>query len=318
MSFKFHHALDIGNMSFKRGMKNIYSNDEKLQLAELVEKYKIEYDTEVENNRGKLKYDLKRKKYVPIRPTWGYISRAVREFYVDLKDCASNDPSFRKALKVATRAHNDLPLLRDPVTHPAHKVRAAGGGRKRKAPEVREALFSWFVNVRESLGGHLPKHLFKLKAQQFYWEWLMQNPVQPDEQLKFGNKWIRDWEKEYGISLRKPDECYFIKKKNETVIHDINESDSDDSCSESIKIIEQPDCPSQEPETKVLHGTVALENKCHDENINKDARFLDAMKTLLKQHETSELFLPYLKKIENAYNEAQHSVKKRIEDKTKE
>ena len=30
--------------------------------------------------------------------------------------------------------------------------------------------------------------------------------------MKFSNQWVREWEQEYGISLRKPDKKYSIKK----------------------------------------------------------------------------------------------------------
>ena len=41
--------------------KNIYKNSEKLELAKTVEKYKRQYEEEVEKNRGKRKYDYKLK-----------------------------------------------------------------------------------------------------------------------------------------------------------------------------------------------------------------------------------------------------------------
>ena len=49
----------------------------KLELAELVEKLKEEYDLEVEKNKGKTKYDYKRKRHVPINPSTGFIVKAV-------------------------------------------------------------------------------------------------------------------------------------------------------------------------------------------------------------------------------------------------
>ena len=66
---------------FKRKDRSSYSNQEKLELAELVEKLKEEYDLEVEKNKGKTKYDYKRKHHVPIKPSTGFIAKAVRQFY---------------------------------------------------------------------------------------------------------------------------------------------------------------------------------------------------------------------------------------------
>ena len=88
------------------------------------------------------------------------------------------------------------------------KARAAGAGRKPKAPEVRQELFVWFVDIREALKGRLLKRLFKMKAREIYTKWLEQNETPVEEQLKFGNKWVKQWEREYGVSLRKPNKHY--------------------------------------------------------------------------------------------------------------
>ena len=45
----------------KKKDRSSYINQEKLELAELVEKMKEEYDPELEKNKGKTKYDNKRK-----------------------------------------------------------------------------------------------------------------------------------------------------------------------------------------------------------------------------------------------------------------
>ena len=110
----------------------------------------------------------KEKKHVPIIPTTGYVAKAVRTFYSDLADGPNDDPLFRRAIKLVSRAYSDLDNLRDPSLCPPKRKRATGTGRKAKAPEVRQALFSWFVDVRKTL---------KLKANQLYEEWLEQNPV---------------------------------------------------------------------------------------------------------------------------------------------
>ena len=53
-----------------------------------------------------------------------------------------------------------------------------------------------------------------MKANQLYEDWLTQNPVPENERLKFSNQWIKEWQKEYGISLRKPNKKYSIKKED--------------------------------------------------------------------------------------------------------
>ena len=77
---------------------------------------------------------------------------------------------------------------------------------------MRQALFAWFIDVREALKGRLPKRLFKMKARELYAEWLVQNETPVIEQMKFGNEWVRQWETEYGVSLRKPNKHYTLSK----------------------------------------------------------------------------------------------------------
>ena len=124
-----------------KGTYNLYSNDEKLQIAELV----AEYDAEVAVNEGKTQYDNKRKKHVAIKPTGGYFAKAVREFYPDIAKVRNDDPNYCKAVKLATRYYTT------------------------------------------TLGS---------------------------EKLKSGNQWIKMWQKESGVSLRKPNNCYSIKKED--------------------------------------------------------------------------------------------------------
>ena len=54
------------------------------------------------------------KKHVPIKPTCGFLAKAVREFYSDLADVKNDDPRFNRALKLASRCFNDIEQLRDP------------------------------------------------------------------------------------------------------------------------------------------------------------------------------------------------------------
>lgn len=44
------------NRKFNRTEKQKYTNEEKLALGELVQKYKEEYDAEVKRNEGKTRY----------------------------------------------------------------------------------------------------------------------------------------------------------------------------------------------------------------------------------------------------------------------
>ena len=99
------------------------------------------------------------------------------------------------------------------------KFHERGGGRKSKAPEVREAMFEWFINVRGALKGSLPIKMFRTKCQQVYSEWLKQQPktIPEEEQLKFSTQWIRDWMEEFNVSLRKPNKQFAIKKDDRVI-----------------------------------------------------------------------------------------------------
>ena len=150
-----------------------------MELAKVVEQYNKQYDEEVEKNHGKTKHNYRRKRHVAVKPKKGFYSKAVREFDTDMKDVPNDHPDFQRAIKVATRAFENIADLRDPPSCPVKKARASGGGTKCKALEIHSALVSWFVNVQEALKGCLPKHLFKLKAKELYAEWLTHNPTEP-------------------------------------------------------------------------------------------------------------------------------------------
>ena len=128
-----------------------------MELAKVVEKYKKNYDENVEKNHWKSKYYNKRKRHVAEKPKWGFYSKAVREFYTDMKHVPNDHQDFQRAIKVATRAIENKADLRDPASCPVKKARASGGGRKCKASEIRSALVSWFANVREALKGRTRK-----------------------------------------------------------------------------------------------------------------------------------------------------------------
>ena len=185
---------------------------EQEELALKVKDYKIEYEREVASLKGKKRYATKRKKHVPVQPRGGYLTKAVRSFYTNLATAKSDCREMVNACKFAKRCLEKLERGDFEEGAPKKKFRSAGGGRKAPAVEVREALFQWFVDVRTSLKARLPRSLFLLQAKKLYDEWLLQHPVPLNEQLKFTKPWIQGWEKEYGVSLRKPNKRYSISK----------------------------------------------------------------------------------------------------------
>ena len=206
--------------SNKYRAKEKFSLNEKKELGELVEKYKKKYDEEVAALRGQTTYDYRTKKHVPKKPKQGFLATAVREFYSDLTDAKHNDSNLLSAVKLAKRCHDKLLSGGFDNEEPSKKkFRQEGGGRKCKAPEVRQAMFEWFVNVRGTLKGRLPIKMFRSKCLTVYEEWLKQQPelIPENEQLKFGKNWIRGWMDEYNVSLRKPNKKFAIKKEDRKI-----------------------------------------------------------------------------------------------------
>ena len=65
--------------SDRKGKNSLFTNEEKLELAELVSKRKR--NMMLWGNVGKFKYDSKRKKHVPIKPTCGFLAKAATIFH---------------------------------------------------------------------------------------------------------------------------------------------------------------------------------------------------------------------------------------------
>ena len=92
------------------------------------------------------------------------------------------------------------------------KFRQPGGGRTVKVQEVRYELYSWFVDIRFSLKARLPVNVFRDQAKFLYQEWFSQQTEQiaKENQLKFSRTWIKNWMRDFNVSLRKPNKRYSI------------------------------------------------------------------------------------------------------------
>lgn len=206
----------MADRKFKRGEKEKYSLYEKEELGKLCRKYKEDYDEKVQRHGNHATYNAKRKKHTTPLPQEGYIARAVREYYSDLKDLKHDNPVLVKAIKLGKRCYERQSQDAVEVSAPPakSKFRQPGGGRKSVAPEVRGALYDWFIDIRGSLKARLPRSLLKAQAQFFYDEWLSQQPdeVKRQPKLIFSNKWIKGWMSEFNVSLRKPNKRFQIKQ----------------------------------------------------------------------------------------------------------
>ena len=161
--------MSDNSRKFLRAERGKYSLEERNALGELVKKYKEEYDKQVENSATQINYNAKNEK----TPHEGFIARAVREFYDDLKDVKHDDPKFTAAVKLGKRCHQNL-IEREEAgeimepTCSKSKYRKEGDGRKVTVPKVRKALFEWFVGVRGTLKARLPRKMFKAQCKILY------------------------------------------------------------------------------------------------------------------------------------------------------
>ena len=104
----------------------------------------------------------------------------------------NDDPVMKKAVKLGKRCYeNQIASQRDIKESPTKsKFQNPGGGSKVTAPEVREALYDWFIDIRGSLKARLPRSLFKAQAKFFYDNWWSQqsDEVKKQPALVFSNK----------------------------------------------------------------------------------------------------------------------------------
>ena len=145
----------VTRFSSKRNDK--YNLEQKQKFGKLCLKYKLEAEAE-----PKKYWDPKRKKHVA--SYFSFKSKAVREFFPSLKNAKSDDSEFKEALQLATRCYRKIKSGDEVEVNSKKKFREPGAGQKPAAPEVRQALFEWFVEVRGTLKARLPRRLFKLKC----------------------------------------------------------------------------------------------------------------------------------------------------------
>ena len=181
-------------------------------------KYKEEYDIKINKKKSTVSFNERREKHTAKLPREGYIALAVREYYKGLERLKNDGPVVKNAVKLRKRCYDQQMRNQLEIVEPPAKSKFCnpGGGRKVTAPEVREALYDWFIDVRGSLKARLPRSLFKTQAKFFYDSWWSQQSEEVEEQppLTFSNKWIKGWMAEYNVSLRKPNKRFQIKQSD--------------------------------------------------------------------------------------------------------
>ena len=119
-------------------------------------------------------------------PRGRYVTRAVREFCSDLKNVKHDDINLKIACKFGKWCYDRLISSENSceisIEPSKSQYRKPGAGRKATIPDVREALFEWFIDVRGTLKARLPRKMFKTHCKLFYEQWLAQQPEEIREE----------------------------------------------------------------------------------------------------------------------------------------
>ena len=111
----------------------------------------------------------KRKWMHPFTQT-GFINPFVGEFFVDLMNEKSNSKEFKSAAKFVARCLDKLEGGDFSIegNNSKTKFKLLGAGSLKRETEVQLALFGYFIDVRSSLKGRLPRFILMAKAQELH------------------------------------------------------------------------------------------------------------------------------------------------------
>ena len=89
-----------------------------------------------------------------------------------------------------------------------------GAGAPKRALEVRGALFHFFIDIRYTLKGRLPRSILLGKAKELYDDYckLKSGAGEASDQLKFTDMWLISWCNAYRISLKPPNKRFSISQ----------------------------------------------------------------------------------------------------------
>ena len=159
-------------------------------------------------------WNAKKRKWTKPNTQIGYKAMTCREMFSDMQEEKNDTPDFRSCIKFVGRCEELLITGKFEIegNDVGNKFRITGAGAKKKCPSVRKELFDFFIDIRSSLKARLPKKIFLAKAESLYrdyCEWKREEGVEP-EKLTFSNRWLKDWCKEYQISIKKPNKRFSI------------------------------------------------------------------------------------------------------------
>ena len=173
-------------------------NKNKFSLA-----FKNEVALKAVFNKGKLEeskptdvWNAKKRKRTKPSSQIGYKALPVREIFVDMKDEGSTSSDYKTCIKFFGRCEELLITEQFDIegNDVSNKSRVAGAGAPKKAIELRNELFQYFIDIRSSLKARLPKNIFQAKARSVYTEYckLQREQGQKPPKLTFSNRWLKD------------------------------------------------------------------------------------------------------------------------------
>lgn len=159
-------------------------------------------------------WNAKRKKWTSPFTQKGYIQPSVRQLFTNLKGETCDQKNFKSATKFVVRCMEKYERGQFDIegNDSSKKFRLAGAGAPKRALEVRTALFEYFVDVRYTLKGRLPRFLLASKAKELYDTYceLKRDAGETPEDLTISPSWIDRWCNDFGVSLKHPNKRFSV------------------------------------------------------------------------------------------------------------
>ena len=93
------------------------------------------------------------------------------------------------------------------------------------------------------------------------------------------------------------------------------DNDNNDDAEEPENVVSSENQARSTTTSTTSKNAFSLTSFTNDPEIKKDAEFLEKFQQIMKNSDTSKLFIPYMSKFRATFRKARHSIKKRIETK---
>ena len=128
----------------------------------------------------------------------GIYSKAIRQVFPDLKKAKYTDAAFQAALSVAKRAYVFYYIKPSDEAPPEKMLKRTfrlpgKSGPKIRAPEIRDGLYEWLVDVRSAVKARIPRTVLKAKAEDLQVKWIAENPDSAVDYVKVGYEFLKQF-----------------------------------------------------------------------------------------------------------------------------